>query len=334
MWKPSAEIEVLKKRARLLQSIRAFFAQRDVLEVNTPIISSAANTDPHLDSIAVHSAFSTSAENRSCVSSTSSVPGGRPHYLLTSPELPIKRLLAAGMGDCYQLGQVFRDGEVGRYHNPEFTMLEWYRIGFSMFDLIEEVEQLIQSQAHQILSIKRYSYAQLFVEYLGMDVLTASVEAINQRLYADTLWEATQGMLDKDAALDLLFSQAIAPQFSADQVTSVYHYPASQASLAQINADDPRTAERFEVYWGEVELANGFHELANVDEQRQRFEEDNQQRQAANKATLPMDEYFLQALEQGLPDCSGVALGVDRLLMKVLDKSHIKDVLSFDWERI
>ena len=316
-WQPSADIAVLKERARMLQSIRAFFAERDVLEVNTPIISSAANTDPHLDSIQVKSAFS-----------------AHPHYLLTSPELPIKRLLAAGLGDCYQIGQVFRDGEVGRNHNPEFTMLEWYRIGFSMFDLIDEVEQLIKKYALQPLNIKRYSYEKLFKDYLEMNVLEASREMVNQRLNADGLWESSQGMLDKDSALDLLFSQAIAVQFPKDQITSVYHYPASQASLAKINSEDPRTAERFEVYWGEVELANGFHELADSNEQRQRFEQDNKERLSSGKPEMPVDQCFLKALEKGFPDCSGVALGVDRLLMKALGKQHIKDVLSFDWERV
>lgn len=312
-WQPSAEISALQERARLLQNIRAFFIQRNVLEVSTPIISSAANTDAHIDSIAV---------------------AGDAHYLLTSPELPIKRLLAAGVGDCYQVGPVFRNGEVGRNHNPEFTMLEWYRLGFSMFDLIDEVEQLIAVYADRPLRIKRHSYQELFEEYLGFDVLETSAEKINQLLQEHDLWQAEQGLLDKDAALDLLFSQAVATQFPEDQLTSVYHYPASQASLAMINAQDPRTAERFEVYWGALELANGFHELADADEQRQRFEHDNRERVNADKPAMPIDQYFIQALEKGLPDCSGVALGVDRLLMKIMNKQHIKDVLSFDWTRV
>ena len=316
-WQPSADMTALQKRARLLQDIRAFFIRRNVLEVSTPIISSAANTDAHIDSIAVNSRFSRCLQ-----------------YLLTSPELPMKRLLAAGVGDCYQLSQVFRDGEVGRNHNPEFTMLEWYRLGFSMFDLIDEVEQLIQAHATKQLSIKRYSYQELFQAYFGFDVLEASAEKINQLLEQHGLWQAEQGPLDKDAALDLLLSQTVATQFPEDQLTSVYHYPASQASLAMINAGDPRTAERFEVYWGALELANGFHELANADEQLQRFEQDNQQRVNESKRVMPIDNNFIDALQQGFPDCSGVALGVDRLLMKLLDKKHIKDVLSFDWERV
>ena len=171
-WQPSADISTLQERARLLQNIRAFFMQRDVLEVSTPIISSAANTDPHIDSIALN---------------------GSEYYLLTSPELPIKRLLAAGVGDCYQLGQVFRDGEVGRNHNPEFTMLEWYRLGFSMLDLIAEVEQLIAAYADRPLRIKRYSYQELFEGCLDFDVLEASAEKINQLLQEHGLWQAEQG---------------------------------------------------------------------------------------------------------------------------------------------
>jgi len=312
-WQPSADISTLLERARLLQNIRAFFIQRNALEVTTPIISSAANTDVHIDSIAV---------------------AGSAHYLLTSPELPIKRLLAAGVGDCYQVGPVFRDGEVGRNHNPEFTMLEWYRLGFSMFDLIDEVEVLIKGLSDKSLKIVRYSYQELFQEYLGFDVLEKGAKYINQLLEQYGLWQAEQGLLDKDTALDLLLSQAVAMQFPEDQLTSVYHYPASQASLAMINAGDPRTAERFEVYWGALELANGFHELANAGEQLQRFEQDNQQRLNESKRVMPIDNNFIDALQQGFPDCSGVALGVDRLLMKLLDKKHIKDVLSFDWERV
>ena len=312
-WQPSADISALQERARLLQNIRAFFVQRNVMEVSTPIISSAANTDVHIDSIELKASK---------------------HHLLTSPELPIKRLLAAGIGDCYQLGQVFRDGEVGRNHNPEFTMLEWYRLSFSMLDLMAEVEQLIQTYTDSSLSIKRYSYKELFQVYLGFDVLEASAESINRLLHEHDLWQAEQGLLDKDAALDLLFSQALATQFPEDQLTTVYHYPASQASLAQLNPADPRTAERFEVYWGELELANGFHELANAEEQRQRFEQDNRERLNADKPAMPIDQNFIAALETGFPDCSGVALGVDRLLMKLLDKKHIREVLSFDWERV
>ena len=316
-WQPSSDIAVLQEKAQVLQKIRDFFIQRDVLEVSTPIISSAANTDVHIDSITVKSQFSKHS-----------------HYLLTSPELPMKRLLTAGVGDCYQLCQVFRDGEVGSNHNPEFTMLEWYRLDFSMFDLVKEVEELLKINTNRSLSIKRYSYQNLFKEYLNFDVLEASTKKINQLLKQNNLWQEEQGLLDKDSALDLLFSQTIAIQFPADQLTSVYYYPSSQASLATINKLDPRIAERFEVYWGQVELANGFHELANAKEQRQRFEHSNQQRLNSAKLTMPIDNNFIHALEEGLPNCSGVAIGIDRLLMKLLNKKHIKEVISFDWGRI
>ncbi len=307
----------MRARARLLHSIRAFFARREVLEVQTPLLASAANTDPHIDSLAVHSALA-----------------DYPHYLLSSPELPIKRLLAAGVGDCYQLGAVFRDGEAGRQHNPEFTLLEWYRLGYRLLDLLGEVEQLIQQQAGQTLEIRRYRYAQLFEEVLDIDPLCASTAQLNQRLYADSLWQPAQGELDKDAALDLLFSQRIAPQFPAQQLTGIYHYPRSQASLARLSEDDPRVAERFEVYWGSTELANGFYELCDAREQQQRFAQDNQQRVRAGKPAMPIDPHFIAALQHGLPECSGVALGIDRLLMKILDKAHIHEVLSFDWSRV
>ena len=225
--------------------------------------------------------------------------------------------------------------KVGRYHNPEFTMLEWYRLGFSMLDLVEEVEKLIQSQAvESVLTVRRYSYQELFLDYCQMDVIESTQRAVNQKLIAEGLWEDSQEELEKDAALDLLFSQYIATQFPDQQITSIYHYPASQASLARLSPDDPRVAERFEVYWGATELANGFHELANGEEQLKRFEEDNLQRRHADKPEVPIDQYFIESLNHDFPDCSGVALGIDRLLMKILGKSHIKDVVSFDWGRI
>ena len=248
----------------------------------------------------------------------------------------MKRLLAAGSGDIYYLGPVFRAGEVGRRHGPEFTMLEWYRLGFDLDLLMHEVEALLQAQiaAHRALQPATYlTYREAFLRHAGIDPFGASVEAL--RACAESAGQSVSGELDRDGWLDLLISFVVAPRFATDRLTFIRDFPASQASLARtrVTADDCAVADRFEVYWGELELANGFHELSDADEQRRRFERDLATRAARGQATLPMDTRLLEALAAGLPDCAGVSVGVDRLLMVMLDLDDIAEVLSFDWQR-
>lgn len=298
----------------MLQSIRAFFDARDVLEVETPQLSAGANTDPSLASFAVDA-------------------GEAKRYLHTSPEFAMKRLLAAGVGDCYQVCKVFRAGESGRWHNPEFTLLEWYRLGFDDVRLSDEVVALIRAlgAADAVsLPVVRLSYRQLFQEILGVDPLTAkpghlAVIARQQGVHPGC-------EMNGDAWLDLLISHCIAPAFPDDRLTIVSDFPASQAALARLHPDGV-TAARFEIYWGSVELANGYHELSDADEQRRRVMAEQQQRVQMGLVQLPADERFLQAMDAGIPDCAGVALGLDRLLMKLMGAQHVDAVIAFPFER-
>ncbi|TNF36132.1 MAG: EF-P lysine aminoacylase GenX [Gammaproteobacteria bacterium] len=320
-WRPGAALDVLKKRARMLQNIRAFFTARHVLEVETPILSSKAVTDIHLHS------FQTRFHQQ-------------PYYLHTSPEFFMKRLLAADSGDIYQICKVFRDDEQGRNHNPEFSMLEWYRLGIDHHQLMEEIEQLFNSLmvypdivVPSKVAIKT-RYQQAFMHALAVDPLSASTEELKHTAMAHNI-DIPQGMADdRDMWLDWLMVAAVAPTFARDQFTFVYDYPASQAALACINAEDPRTAHRFEVYYGEIELGNGFYELTDAIEQRKRFEADNAKRQQLNLPEMPIDEYLLAALKSGMPACSGVAVGLDRLLMILLGKQSLEEVLAFGWNRV
>lgn len=335
-WKPSADIATLKKRAQVLKALRAFFDARDVVEVQTPLMSSSAATDVHLDSFSVlDDRLDERADERQAEGSKRA---NQKHYLLTSPELPIKRLLCAGMGDCYQISPVFRCGEQGSRHNPEFTMLEWYRLGFTAFDLMDEVIELIQTLVSHFsgfgcsLTVIKKSYQAVFLEGLGFDPITICAENLNKILSEKNLWDGPP--LSKNEALDLLFSQCIEINFPHNQLTAIYHYPATQAALARVCVNNSDVSERFEVFWGGMELVNGFYELADAQEQRQRFEQDKNARKQLDKHLPPHDDYFLKALESGLPDCSGVALGVDRLVMKVLGKTRIQDVLAFGFDRV
>ncbi|MGM0563387.1 MAG: EF-P lysine aminoacylase EpmA [Pseudomonadota bacterium] len=314
-WQPSAALETLKKRARILQGIRAFFDARGVLEVQTPLLSRAATTDVQLASYQVDT-------------------DAGPRFLHTSPELPMKRLLAVGFGDCYQIAPVFRPGEAGRHHNSEFTLLEWYRRGFSIDELIDETAALIHHLHGQPLPLEQLRYAEAFERQLGLCPLEASDAEIQSLLERTGLWSGEREALPRDSALDLLFSEAVACHFPDDRLTAISHYPASQAALAQIDPGDPRTARRSELYWGPLELANGFQELADPAEQRRRFEADNQQRRELGLPEQPVDEHFLQALEQGhFPECAGIALGVDRLIMQITGARHIGEVIAFDTHR-
>ena len=311
--------DALLLRARLYAVIRAFFAARGVLEVETPMLSAAANTEPNIESFATR--FSGHAD-----------AGPRERWLRTSPEFPLKRLLAAGIGDCYELGRVFRDGEAGRRHNPEFTLLEWYRVGFDHRRLAAETVALVQEAlalaGRRAVVIER-SYAALFLESLGLDPHRADIADLRAPL-ADIAIDPAG--LTRDDWLDLLLTHRIQPTFAADRITVIHDYPASQCALARIRAGHPSLAERFEVYLGTEELANGYHELDDAAEQRARFEHDNARRRARGQRELPPDERLLAVLD-GLPDCAGVALGIERLLMAMLGSETIADVLAFAFDQ-
>lgn len=322
-WHPSAALTTLRLRASLLGIIRSFFAERDVLEVDTPALSKASVSDPNLHSFITHYQGPGQAH-------------GQALYLQTSPEFPMKRLLAAGSGSIYQISKVFRNGENGRYHNPEFTLLEWYRVGFDHYQLMKEVEALINACLSNKMTLQpsqRWSYRQIFLHYLNIDPLTASIAelrhcCLNQNI---TLYDAIPEH-DTDPWLDLLLSHCIEPQLDRNRLCFIYDYPASQAALARLKPNDPELAERFEVYLNGIELANGFHELNDPEEQRQRFENDNRARQEQGLPCIPIDQNLLAALSS-LPDCAGVALGLDRLLLIASSQTNLSDTLSFSFER-
>ena len=308
-----------------MDRLRRFFADRGVLEVETPLLSRAGTTDPQIQSF--HTRYTG--------------PGaahGRELYLATSPEFAMKRLLAAGSGPIYQVCKAFRQGESGALHNPEFTLLEWYRPGFDHFRLMDEVEALLVALADGRLregDAERVSYAELFRRHLGLDPHQAG-EAELARCAADFPALAGVGGLDRDGWLDLLMSHVIQPRLGLDRPVFVYHYPASQAALARVRpatGDRPAVAERFELFLGGVELANGFHELTDAAEQRRRFEGDARRRRALGLPPVPMDENLLAALQAGLPPCAGVALGVDRLLMTINGMTKLTEIIAFPIDR-
>jgi lysyl-tRNA synthetase class 2 len=313
--------DVLAARARLLAQVRRFFAAAGVLEVETPLLSRAGATDPALASFVTRY-------------SGPAAPHGASLYLQTSPEFSMKRLLAAGSGPIYQICKAFRDGERGRRHNPEFTLLEWYRPGWSTAALADEVVGLVREALPRRLREERLSYAHAFDRALGFDPHRADADAL--RAAATSAGVPGADALDlptRDAWLDLLMTHCIEPGFDAAAITVVYDYPASQAALARVRPGDPPVAERFEVYVGGMELANGFHELADATEQRARFIADNARRRVERLPEMPLDERLLAALDAGLPDCSGVALGLDRLLMLAVGAQDLAEVLAFPLEQ-
>ena len=321
-WRPSASFDALRLRAELNARIRAFFQSRGVLEVETPVMSLAGNTDPNIAS------FSLPFSGR-----TDGAP--RTRWLRTSPEYPLKRLLAAGFGDCYELGRVFRDGEAGGRHNPEFTMLEWYRLGWDHHRLVEETAELIQlalTLVDRSATLERVRYRDLYRRELDLDPMTASDGSLRDAL-GDVVIDPSG--LTRDDWLDLLMTHRLQPAFPVDRMTAVVDYPASQCALARVAPDEDGVpvAQRFELYLGPLELANGYHELADAAEQGARFDRDCALRGSRGDAVPPRDERLLEALASGFPDCAGVALGVDRLLMAMLGADRIADVLAFDFAR-
>lgn len=317
-WEPTATRDALRLRAAFNRLVRGFFEARGVLEVETPVMSLAGNTEPNIASFAL--TFS---------GRTDGAP--RTRWLRTSPEFALKRLLAAGVGDCYELGRVFRDGEAGGRHNPEFTMLEWYRVGWDHLRLLEETVALVRAALALVgrdAPPVTITFRELYWQHLQLDALTADVETLRRAL-GDVRVDP-EG-LTRDDWLDLLMTHRLQPMFGNDVLLAVHDWPASQAALARIRADDPPVAERFELYLGPLELANGYHELRDAEEQQARFERDGRVRAQRGLPAIPMDGALLSALGHGLPDCAGVALGVDRLLMALLGTPRIADVLAFDF---
>jgi lysyl-tRNA synthetase class 2 len=311
---------VLQARARLLAEIRRFFAEEGVMEVETPVCSRFGTTDPAIDSLRTRYTGPGAASGASL-------------YLQTSPEFPMKRLLAAGSGPIYQICRVFRDAELGRRHNPEFTLLEWYRPGLDHQSLMDEVSALVNRLLPEQLPEQRLSYRELFRRHLQIDPFFATVETLQGCAMVRGIAGAEGLALEgRDAWLDLLLSHLIEPHLGRGRLTYVYDYPASQAALARIRPGDPPLAERFELYLEGMEIANGFHELAAAVEQQRRFESDNATREARGLTRVEMDRHLLAALEAGLPDCAGVALGIDRLLMVITAQSDIHQVLAFPFE--
>lgn len=319
-WQPTASFDNLKLRSCILKKIRDFFYERDILEVDTPLLCSGTVTDPYLTSMT--SEFT--AEGAAA---------GKTFYLQTSPEFAMKRLLAAGSGSIYQICKAFRNGEAGRFHNPEFTMLEWYRPGFDHHDLMAEMNELLQA----VLACRpavTLSYQQVFEQSLNLDPHTARIEDLQncaQTVGVDIA--SVHNSEDRDLWLQLLMSYVIEPQLGQGQPTFIYDFPASQAALARVTNTHPPVAQRFEVYINGIELANGFYELADATEQERRFNADLQKRLTLNLPQVPLGHYLLAALAAGFPDCAGVALGIDRLVMIATKANSIADVISLPISR-
>lgn len=312
-WQPSASFETLRLRARLLATVRDFFAARDVLEVETPALSPTGTTDPALTSL----------------TTTVSGLGPTASYLHTSPEFTMKRLLAAGSGDIYQICRVYRDGELGRWHEPEFTLLEWYRVGWDELALMDEVGELVAAclDPERIQGAPlRLSYSNAFSEHLGVDAW-ADAKQIAAALEARAI-EIPDG-IDRRSLLDLALSAAIVPGLPDGRLIYIYDFPAEQAALARLKDSTPAVAARFEVFIDGIELANGFAELTDAGEQRARFEAEREAQARLGRKAPPIDETLLAALAHGLPECAGVAVGIDRLVAIAAGLNGIGAAVSF-----
>ena len=317
-WQPTATVDTLRERARLIATVRAFFAARDIWEVETPVLGQGGSTDVHLVSLATLARTD---------------KGQRKLWLQTSPEFHMKRLLAADSGPIFQLAKSFRDGEVGARHNIEFTMLEWYRPGFTLAQLIEETTALVAHVLPQSPGpVVHYRYRELFHRHLEVDPFTTSLETL-RTLAAQRGNMSAQALAEegRDTCLDLLMGMVIEPTLGQLELSVVVDYPASQAALARRHrdADGEWVASRFELYMNGIELANGYDELTDAEEQRQRFDADNAERRRLGLTEVEVDAHLLAALEQGLPASSGVALGLDRLIQLALGKARLEEVLAF-----
>ena len=321
-WQPNASLATLRFTAATLAAIRQHFAESDAFEVSTPALSTAGTTDANIHSL--------STECDGVDPST--------RYLHTSPEFPMKRLLAAGSGDIFQICKVFRAGERGGRHNPEFTLLEWYRVGIDHHQLMHELDSLVQklwANSPRPTPLSNFvTYADAIRKACGASLADLDIAAIRSLLSHAHIDMPTSMNNKLDDWLDLLMSEVVFPTFDQDRFTFLYNYPASQAALSRIgtNSDGLAVAERFELFFGPLELANGFHELLDSDEQRARFVQDQSERREHNLAFVPIDENLLAALESGMPACSGVAVGIERLIMTLNQHSQIDDVLAFTFD--
>lgn len=316
-WQPTASLDMLKTKAHLLSKLRAFFAEKEILEVQTPVLSQAGNTEPTIES------FSTKQKNQTS-------------FLNTSPEFAMKRLLASGCGSIYQITPAFRQEEQGKRHNPEFTLLEWYRLDFDHLVLMDEVNSLIRFVADGFISLDKsqsYTYQDAMIKFADVDPFNAITDELKAATIKAGIDAVGMDDVSRDTWLDLLMSQVVEKNLPLNCPVFIYDYPASQAALAKIRKGTPDIAERFELYINGMELANGFHELSDAKEQEQRFQKDQSERKDLGLQDIPIDEHLISSLKQGLPDCAGVAIGLDRLLMVLTGVEDINEVLTFPFDR-
>ncbi|MEE8220772.1 MAG: EF-P lysine aminoacylase EpmA [Woeseiaceae bacterium] len=318
-WQPLSSVASASRRSAMLKRARAFFEERNILEVDTPILSRFAASDPHIESIEV----------------ALQLDPDKSWFLQTSPEYCMKRLLSAGYPDIYEICKVFRDAEAGRYHQPEFTMVEWYRLDFGLNDIVQDTLEFITT----LVDAKRFdkapmllSHAEAFAEFAGIDSSTADIETLSAAAAADDQLKQSLGD-SRDDWLDLILAEKISSKFPTDRLTALCHYPASQAALSRICPDDASVADRFEVFAGDLELANGYVELVDAKEQSSRFEADQSARKLAGRPQRPIDRALIAALASGLPACAGVAVGFDRVHMLNEGTGDIRQALSFAFER-
>ena len=315
-WKPLTDTRVAMRRAAMLERAREYFSDQGVLAVDTPALCRYPTSDPNIENIGVRS------------------QPGKDGYLHTSPEVYMKRLLAAGYPDIYSICRVFRDGEAGRRHLPEFTMAEWYRLQFDLGAIVEDTVGFIAACVNLPAlteTVERIDYAEAFAAFAGVDAIEGATGEIVARATDEPRLRDALGD-DRDAALDLVMAEVVAPQFAPDRLTVVQHYPASQAALARLCPADARVADRFEVFCGDLELANGYVELTDAAEQRTRFANDIASREQSGRSSLLADESLLAALEAGLPACAGVAVGLERVHMVLDQADDIRDVITFATE--
>jgi len=331
-WQPSASLDRLNQRANIIKKIRQFFEVRDVLEVETPLLDHSTATDPHINS------FSLQLDNPSLssteVKDLQTTEEGTPppiRFLQTSPEFSMKKLLAAGSGPIFQMCKAFRKGEYGNKHHPEFTLLEWYRPGFDHFELMSEVDKLLQAILDTPESDK-ISYENLFQKFLNINPHQSTESELKTCAQTHSI-KISEGenSLNKDDWLNLLLTHCIEPHLSKERPLFLYHYPPSQAALSKIITDenDNDVAARFETYVNGIELANGYFELTDAKEQQRRFVADNQKRKIRGLTEIPIDQHLIDALEYGLPECAGVALGIDRLIMLATGATKLSEVIAF-----
>ncbi|MDH3614339.1 MAG: EF-P lysine aminoacylase EpmA [Gammaproteobacteria bacterium] len=312
-WRAASDSATAERRAAMLERARRYFSKQKVLAVDTPALGQYPATDPNIESLAVHA------------------NSGTRHFLHTSPEFCMKRLLADGYPDIYSICRVYRDGEAGRQHMPEFTMVEWYRLGFGLCAMIADTTRFIATcldEPELANHVEQYDYCDAFEKFAGIDVFGASVDQLAYLCTGDERLKSEIGV-DRSAWLDLMLSTIIAPQFARDKLTVVRHYPASQAALARLCPDDERLADRFEVFIGALELANGYVELNDAIEQQRRFDREIETRKRTGRSQYSSDQSLISALEAGLPDCAGVAVGVERLQMAFDKTDDIRDVIAF-----